>query len=72
MRKELLFLALASVCLVIPGCRKDPQPQPDEKPDWYYTGGTLGTTTNLTSMTFRQPTPATENAGMGTMFAQGD
>ena len=47
------------------------EPQ-DDKPEWYYTGGKLGTTTNTSSMTFRQPTPATENAGLGGMFAQGD
>ena len=57
------------------GCKKEPTPGPEPEavlPDWYYTGGELGTTENLSSMTFRQPTPATENAGLGTMFAQGD
>ena len=71
MKKELLLMALAAV--VLAGCTETPKPEPEtEKPDWYYTGGKLGTTENLTSMTFRQPTPATENAGMGTAFAQGD
>ena len=70
MKKEFLFIALAAVALV--GCKKDPEPETNDKPDWYYTGGKLGTTENLTSMTFRQPTPATENAGLGTKFAQGD
>ena len=70
MKKELLFMALAAVAMV--GCKTPEEPQPAEKPDWYYTGGELGTTTNLSSMTFRQPTPATENAGLGTQFAQGD
>ena len=41
-------------------------------PEWYYTGGKLGTTTTTSSMAFRQPTPATDDAGLGTMFAQGD
>ena len=73
MKKEFLFMALAAVALV--GCKKDPTPTPEpvtDLPEWYYTGGRLGTTTNTSSMTFRQPTPATEEAGLGTMFAQGD
>ena len=62
------FLALAALTFV--ACNR-----PDvetEVPDWYYTGGKLGTTTNITSMCFRQPTPATTNAGMGVAFSQGD
>lgn len=71
MKKELLLIALAAVALA--GCKPAPDPvKPSTKPDWYYTGGKLGTTENLTSMTFRQPTPATEEAGLGTLFAQGD
>ena len=72
MKKEFLFMALATVALV--GCKPGgggEEPQTD-MPEWYYTGGKLGTTTNTSSMTFRQPTPATEEAGLGTMFAQGD
>ena len=70
-KKEFLFMALATVALVAckPGGGDEPQA---DLPDWYYTGGKLGTTTNLSSMTFRQPTPATEDAGLGTAFAQGD
>ena len=48
------------------------EPDPQNVPEWYYTGGKLGTTENLTSMTFRQPTPATDEAGLSTQFAQGD
>ena len=72
MKKEFLFLTLVAVALV--GCKKEPTPvEPvSDLPEWYYTGGQLGTTTNTSSMTFRQPTPATEEAGLGTMFAQGD
>ena len=72
MKKEFLFLTLAAVALV--GCKKDPTPVDPvtDLPEWYYTGGQLGTTTNTSSMTFRQPTPATEEAGLGTRFAQGD
>ena len=73
MRKEFLFLALATVALVAckPGEGGGEEPQTD-KPDWYYTGGKLGTTEVTSSKAFRQPTPATENAGMGQAFAQGD
>ena len=68
--KKYLILSLAALALV---CCKQPEPQPvAELPDWYYTGGELGTTTNTSSMTFRQPTPATENAGLDVLFAQGD
>ncbi len=73
MRKEVLFMALAAIALVAckPGGNNSDEPR-EELPDWYYTGGTLGTTTNTSSMAFRQPTPATEAAGMGALFAQGD
>jgi len=68
------ILAILGFLGSLVGCK---QPAPAEEPqtdlpEWYYTGGKLGTTTNTSSMTFRQPTPATENAGLGTMFAQGD
>lgn len=69
MKKQLFFMALAAV--VLAGCKTGSEPDTD-MPDWYYTGGKLGTTTNTSSMTFRQPTPATEDAGLGTLFAQGD
>ena len=71
MKKDFLFIALAGLALV--GCKQPTtEPTGENKPEWYYTGGKLGTTENLTSMTFRQPTPATEDAGLGQMFAQGD
>lgn len=71
MKKSFLIIALAAVALV--GCKNEPEAeQQTELPDWYYTGGKQGTTTNTSSMAFRQPTPATENVGSGTAFAQGD
>ena len=72
MKKEFLLLAIAAIALV--GCKPEgggEEPKTD-LPDWYYTAGKLGTTTNTSSMAFRQPTPAVDNAGMGQAFAQGD
>ena len=66
-------MAAAAISLV--GCKQNPTPTPEpeqELPEWYYTGGKLGTTENTSSMTFRQPTPATEEIGLGQLFAQGD
>lgn len=72
--KRIYFYLGAFVCVgILAGCTKTPEPTPvDDKPEWYYTGGKLGTTENTTSMTFRQPSPATENTGLGQAFAQGD
>ncbi len=70
MKKQLLFMAMAVAMLA--ACNSGGEQPSTDMPDWYYTGGKLGTTTNTSSMTFRQPTPATEEAGLGTMFAQGD
>ena len=74
MKKSFLFLGVGAMMLTLTGCPSPgPNPDPDDQmPEWYYTGGELGTTTNTSSMTFRQPTPATENAGLGQFFAQGD
>ena len=77
MKKNLSLDILVVLCSIgfLVGCKQptpSPEPVAEEKPEWYYTGGKLGTTENLSSMTFRQPTPATENAGLGAMFAQGD
>ncbi len=64
-------MAFAAVALV--GCKPDPGTTPTtDMPDWYYTGGKEGTTKNNSSMAFRQPTPATDQAGLGTAFANGD
>lgn len=76
MKKHFLLVSLVILGLLgsLVSCNQPTsgeEPQTD-MPEWYYTGGKLGTTTNLSSMTFRQPTPATENAGLGAKFAQGD
>lgn len=74
MKKQLFILSFAATALLLSGCKPTPTPEePTAKlPEWYYTGGQLGTTTNTSSMAFRQPTPATDESGMGVAFAQGD
>ncbi len=41
-------------------------------PEWYYTGGQLGTTFLSTFNAYEQPTPAVENAGMYQSFKNGE
>ncbi len=67
MKTRYFLMALVAVSLV--SCN---QPEPEETPDWYYTGGQLGTTTSTSSTCFRQPTPATVSAGMDVDFSLGD
>jgi hypothetical protein len=44
----------------------------DDKPEWYYAGGELGTSYLATSNAFEQPTPAVEQAGMYQQFKNGE
>ena len=70
--KTRYFLLGVLAAAALAGC-KQPEPEPiAEKPDWYYTGGKLGTTISTSSTCFRQPTPSTNDAGMGVAFSQGD
>ena len=43
-----------------------------QHPEEYYAGGLLGTTSDQTSLAYRQPTPAVDKAGMGEEFQQGE
>ncbi len=73
MKKSLFIMAMATLALV--GCNTDkPQQEVEvtDKPDWYYTGGKKGTTLNQTTNTFRQATPAIDEAGVGVEFSEGD
>ena len=73
MKKIHFIVALMAVGLFV-GCNTETGSDDPETdlPEWYYTGGKLGTVSNTSAMCFRQPTPATDNAGMGVAFSQGD
>ena len=43
-----------------------------EKPQWYYAGGQLGTSYLATSNALEQPTPAVEDGGMYQQFKNGE
>lgn len=44
----------------------------NEKPEWYYSGGELGTTLLSTSNAFEQPAPAVERQGLYQSFKNGE
>lgn len=76
MKKTYFLLIAMMATALLTGC-KEPNPGGEEEPqtdlpEWYYTGGKLGTTNSTASTCFRQPTPATNDAGMGVQFSQGD
>ena len=50
-----------------------PTPEPQELPEWYYTGGELGTTFNSSSTAFEDPTPVVDaDATMTASFNRGE
>ena len=75
--KKSIFLLLAVVALS--ACRTDEPAtgnqgdnQVAELPEWYYTGGELGTAYVHTSHALEQPTPAVINAGLYQSFKNGE
>jgi CxxC motif-containing protein (DUF1111 family) len=83
--KVLLFMAgVAAAGLLFSSCDTpltnpndgitvDPDDEKGPMPEWYYTGGKLGTTYfNSTSNCFSQSTPAVDRSGQGGMFTLGD
>lgn len=72
-----IYLLLAASALLT-ACSDDeitdtPNPGPeDDKPEWYYAGGELGTSYLSTSNAFEQPTQAVENAGLYQSFKNGE
>ena len=64
------YLAAAFITMSLVACSDDEVSsdtpgggESTELPDWYYTGGELGTTFNTSASAFEDPTPAVENAG---------
>ncbi len=82
MKLNHLFLFSAVVAMSLASCKEKPNNNgteggntgevTKEKPEWYYTGGQLGTTYSTQSTCFRQPSPATSQAGMDADFSNGD
>lgn len=75
--KNLLLALLCSCALV--ACSDDNDKKADdggtktdELPEWYYTGGELGTTSLSTYNAYEQPTASVENAGMYQSFKNGE
>lgn len=75
-----LFLA-AMVSGALASCSDDntttggnEQPNPDvaQRPDWYYSGGQLGTSYITTSAAFEQPTKSVEDGGFLASFKRGE
>ena len=76
MKNNSLFIVLALSAFIGMTSCGDPgggsNPPSNELPEWYYTGGELGTSFLTASTCFRQPTPAVDESGMGQAFNQGD
>ena len=70
-------MMLAAFAVGISSCsddeiKNDITPVGGDKPEWYYAGGELGTTTLTTSNVFEQPTQAVENQGLYQSFKNGE
>lgn len=74
MKHTHLFLPLTFAALVACSDDKivDEEIVENEMPEWYYTGGKLGTSFLFTSDAFEQPTPAVEEAGLYASFKRGE
>ncbi len=72
-----LFL-LPALALTFAACNPEgnnpdtPDNPPTELPEWYYTGGQLGTSFVMASNCFEQPTVSVNNQGMYQQFKQGE
>ena len=76
MKKNFYFLAITLLLFSLSSCKnEDNEAITDEvvsMPEWYFTGGKLGTSQLATTTSFEQMTPATINAGLESRFDQGD
>ncbi|MBQ8424358.1 MAG: hypothetical protein IJY36_08925 [Coprobacter sp.] len=72
--KSLLAVLMCSIAI---SCTDDTEGevvanQEQSLPEWYYTGGELGTTHLATFNAYEQPAPAVQNAGMYQSFKNGE
>ena len=77
--KKLYQLTGIAVLIGITACKDNTSDIPDDGnqqsgtlPEWYYTGGELGTAFLATSNALEQPTPAVEQSGMDSQFKNGE
>lgn len=77
--KFLQFIPAIAALTLMGSCSDDDvtagggEPDPvDDKPEWYYTGGKLGTSYVTTSACFEQPTKAVEDGGFIASFKRGE
>lgn len=75
MEKTLLYalgIILLAACSDNDDSITDVPPTDNNKPEWYYAGGELGTAYLTTANAFEQPAPAVEDAGMMQSFLNGE
>jgi len=77
MKKSLLSIIALSALFTLTACSDDnngstPDPEITELPDYYYTGGKLGTTSNTTASAYEQETEAINNQGLLASFKRGE
>lgn len=80
-KKYLYLVLIAPLCISLAACNDDEESitaddtttsSSSELPDWYYTGGQLGTTSLSTYNAYEQPTQAVEDADMYQSFKRGE
>ncbi|MCM1522147.1 MAG: hypothetical protein NC039_05785 [Muribaculaceae bacterium] len=78
--EKLRYIAIAAAVLSMTACSDD-DPNTDnggddnltdQKPEWYYSGGQLGTSFITTSAAFEQPTASVEDNGLLASFKRGE
>lgn len=77
MKSKALLFASFGIIAALSACSDDDKIEnekigPTELPEWYYTGGELGTSFLFTANALEQPTAAVENAGLYQSFKNGE
>ena len=74
--KRLNYITAIALSFAFAACQDNntdiPKDTPEELPEWYYTGGELGTTHLNTFNALEQPTESIENKGMYDSFKRGE